>query len=71
MGFVSLIELNGFIEYRLASVVQRGNRLVETPGAFVIVGGQPIDWGSPLVRLLHHQRNTEGSRLPSHWSSYP
>jgi HPt (histidine-containing phosphotransfer) domain-containing protein len=37
---VLLIELHGFLEYRLAVVVQRGDGLVEIPGAFVVIGSQ-------------------------------
>ena len=40
MGLVLLIELHGFVEDRLAFVVQRRDRFKEIPGAFVVVGGQ-------------------------------
>src|ERR1035438_4442521 len=40
MRLVPLIELHCFVEYSLAFGVQRGNRFVEIPGTFIVVGGQ-------------------------------
>ena len=40
MGVMQFIEVHGLVQNRLAFVLQRRNGLEQTPGAFVVVGGQ-------------------------------